>query len=158
MAYSRRRQKERARKLTAFIANPFGFTKQLLGQKLSANLACSKEEIDQHIQSTYSDKEQELGQCNILIHPPAPVTEFDNRELLLKEVQEVVKRARSSSAPGPSGVTYKVYKYCPLLLKRLWKILKVIWRRGTVEIRQKSLNLKGRRVQENRPVQDHIAK
>lgn len=65
-----------------------------------------------------------MGQCNILIHPPAPVTEFDNRELLLKEVQEVVKRARSSSAPGPSGVTYKVYKYCPLLLKQLWKIIK----------------------------------
>lgn len=27
---------------------------------------------------------------------------------------------------------YKVYKNCPLLLKRLWKIPKVIWRRGKV--------------------------
>ncbi len=38
--------------------------------------------------------------------------------------------ARSSSAPGPSGVPYKVYKQCPKLLVRLWKILKVFWQRG----------------------------
>ncbi|KAJ8333522.1 hypothetical protein SKAU_G00415300 [Synaphobranchus kaupii] len=128
--WHRRRRKERARKLASFIANPFGFTKQLLGQKLSGRLACSKEEIDLHIQTTYSDPErqQELGHCNILIEPPPPVKEFDSREPLLKEVQDVVKRARSSSAPGPSGVPYKVYKNCPLLLKRLWKILKVTWR------------------------------
>ncbi|KAJ8356215.1 hypothetical protein SKAU_G00190090 [Synaphobranchus kaupii] len=108
--------------------------KQLLRQKHSGRLACSKEEIDLHIQTTYSDPErqQELGHCNILIEPPPPVKEFDSREPLLKEVQDVVKRARSSSAPGPSEVPYKVYKNCPLLLKRLWKILKVIWRRGKV--------------------------
>lgn len=50
----------------------------------------------------------------------------------MKEVQEVVRKARSSSAPGPSGIPYKVYKNCPLLLRRLWKIIRVIWRRGKV--------------------------
>ncbi|KAJ3585686.1 hypothetical protein NHX12_014405 [Muraenolepis orangiensis] len=53
-------------------------------------------------------------------------------ELQLKEVREVVCKARASSAPGPSGTSYKVYKYCPKLLLRLWYILRVFWRRGRI--------------------------
>ena len=93
----------------AFIENPFGFTKKLLGQKRDGNLVCSKEELELHLQNTYSDpsRELELGQCDILLDPP-PSTQ-DTREPLLKEVQEVVRKSRSSSAPGPSGVPYTVY-------------------------------------------------
>lgn len=54
------------------------------------------------------------------------------REPSWTEVQEVVKGARTASAPGPSGVPYTVYKRCPQLLRHLWKILRVIWRRGKV--------------------------
>jgi hypothetical protein len=80
--WHRRRRKERSRKRASFIANPFGFTKQLLGQKRDGKLLCSKEEIDQHLHSTYSDplREEELGQCNILVDPPPPTKEFDSRE------------------------------------------------------------------------------
>ncbi|KAJ3614965.1 hypothetical protein NHX12_018534 [Muraenolepis orangiensis] len=53
-------------------------------------------------------------------------------ELQLKEVREVVRKARASSAPGPSGTSYKMYKYCPKLLLRLWYILRVFWRRGRI--------------------------
>lgn len=93
--WHRRRRKERTRKQASFIANPFGFTKQLLGQKRSRKLACSKEEVDMHIQTTYSDpvRQQELGQCNTLIQPPPPTKEYDGREPLLKDVQDVVRRA-----------------------------------------------------------------
>ena len=41
-----------------------------------------------------------------------------------------MKRARSGSAPGPSGVPYKVYKNCPMLRRRLWKHLRSVWKRG----------------------------
>ena len=41
---------------------------------------------------------------------------FDMSELQLKEVREVIRKARASSAPGPSGTSYKVYKNCPKLL------------------------------------------
>ena len=54
---------------------------------------------------------------------------FDMSELQLKEVREVIRKARASSAPGLSGTLYKVYKNCPKLLLRLWKILQVFWRR-----------------------------
>ena len=48
-----------------------------------------------------------------------------------KEVKQVVMKARSSSAPGPNGIPYKVYKKCPLLLKRLWSLLRVVWKKGS---------------------------
>ena len=89
---------------------------------------------DQHLKQTYIDpaREQELGECNILIDLPEPEVQFDMSELQLKEVREVVRKARSSSAPGPSGNSYKVYKNCPKFLLGLWKILRVFWRRGRI--------------------------
>ncbi|XP_056097411.1 uncharacterized protein LOC130076370 [Rhinichthys klamathensis goyatoka] len=132
--WHRRRRKERSRRRAAFLVNPFGFTKQLLGQKRSGQLTCSKAEVDHHLKQSYSDeyREQDLGPCRFLINPPAPAMDFDGKEPGWKEIQEVVRRARANSAPGPSGVPYKVYKNCPRLLHRLWKILKVIWRKGKV--------------------------
>lgn len=132
--WHRRRRRERARRRAAFITNPFKFTKELLGQKRSGQLVCTKEEIDHHLKETYSDpaREQELGECSTLIDPVGPSVQFNMAELQLKEVREVVGKARASSAPGPSGTSYKVYKNCPRLLLRLWKLLRVIWRRGRI--------------------------
>ena len=56
--WHRRRRHERARKRAAFIANPFKFTKELLGQKRSGTLACIQE-IDHHLKQTYSDPVRE---------------------------------------------------------------------------------------------------
>ncbi|RXN04375.1 reverse transcriptase [Labeo rohita] len=130
----RRRRKERARKRAAFLANPFKLTKQLLGHKRTGQLTCSKDAINNHLKATYSDPNRErlLGPCDALLIPPEPTSEFNLKEPCQSEVEEVVRRARSSSAPGPSGVPYKVYKNCPKLRHRLWKALKVIWRRGKI--------------------------
>ncbi|KAL3972927.1 tetraspanin-7 [Sarotherodon galilaeus] len=123
--WHRRRRKERARRRAAFLANPFGFTKQLLGEKHSGYLVCSKAEVDHYLKETYSDesREQDLGPCQALINPSAPEQEFDG--------EEPIKRARASSAPGPHGVPYKVYKNCPRLLTRQ-KVIKVAnqWRQA----------------------------
>jgi len=48
----------------------------------------------------------------------------------LKEVMDIVRKARASSAPGPNGIPYRVYKNCLKLTRRLWKLLRVAWRRG----------------------------
>lgn len=132
--WHRRRRRERARKRAAFIANPFKFTRDLLGQKRSGRLASSQEDVDQYLSQKFSDpeKDQELGECHILINPPEPEVQMDMSELQLNEVREVVCKARACSAPGPSGTTYKVYKNCPRLLRRLWKILRVFWRKGKI--------------------------
>ncbi|XP_048863711.1 uncharacterized protein LOC125738598 [Brienomyrus brachyistius] len=132
--WHRRRRVERARKRSSFIANPFRFAKQLLGQKRSGRLECSQEEVDNFLHNTLSDpvREQGLGPQTALRVMPTPTVEFNTSEPTWKEVQEVVTAARASSTPGPSQVPYKVYKRCPNLLRILWKLLRVIWRRGTI--------------------------
>ncbi|KAL3976498.1 mitochondrial import inner membrane translocase subunit TIM8 [Sarotherodon galilaeus] len=124
--WHRRRGRERARKHAAFIADPFRFSKQLLGVKRSGQLECSAEEVNNFLHETMSDplREQDLGPNKALINPAPPSVEFKLTEPSLKEVCEVIKAARSASSPGPSGVPYLVYKRCPELLRHLWKILK----------------------------------
>lgn len=39
---------------------------------------------------------------------------------------------KHGQAPRPSGVLYKFYKNCPKLRPRLWRALKLIWRRGRI--------------------------
>lgn len=153
--WHQRCRRERARRCAAFIADSFKFTRELLGQKRSGKLVCSQEEMNQYLSNTYSDpkREQDLGQCDILIDPPEPSTQFDLSELQLKEVIEVVPKARAGSAPGPSNTSYKVYKNCSKLLFHLWKILRVIWRRGKIpEQSQSSFPPLGSKLNPDRPV------
>ena len=129
---SRRKRKERIRRRAQFTSNPFQFVKKLLGDKRSGRLECPREEVEQHLRDTHSDldRQQELGECPQLLQPDDPIVAFDESEPKWKEVEDVIRKARASSAPGPNGVTYKVYKNCPSLARRLWKTLKVIWRKG----------------------------
>lgn len=122
--WQRSRKKEKSIRQAAFLANPFGFIKQQLGKKCSGQLACSKAEVDHHLKETYSNEhgEQYLDPCKALIKPPAPALESEEHGW--KEIQEVVKR--------PREVPYKVYNNCPKLFNMLWKMMKVIWRRGKV--------------------------
>lgn len=47
-----------------------------------------------------------------------------------REVQKNVH----ASAIGPSGIPYKVYKRCPMLLRRFWKLLRRIWVKGIIPL------------------------
>ena len=61
-----------------------------------------------------------------------PEVGFDRRTPNLSEVKQIVMAARSASLPGPSGVPYSIYKRCQELLRKLRKIVKMIWQRGKV--------------------------
>ena len=132
--WHRRRRKERSRKRANFLSNPFGFARTLLGERRNGNLEASEEEINNYLRDTMSDpaKEQKMGINNRLIHQKPPVVQYDTRLPTWKEMQEVVRATRSASVPGPSGVPYIVYKRCKGILQILWKILRVIWRRGKI--------------------------
>lgn len=54
--------------------------------------------------------------------------EFDMTPPKWAEIKLVVDRARSASAPGLNGVPYRVYKRCPMVLKLLWKLMRVSWK------------------------------
>ena len=115
-----------------FTKDPYGFLKKLLGYKRSGRLQCSKEEVEEYLSLTHNDpiRNTDLGNQPKLITPEEPVTAFDISEPRLQEVKTIVKEARAASAPGPNGIPYKVYKNCPKLTARLWRLMKVVWRRG----------------------------
>ena len=130
----RKRRKERARKRTAFIANPFEFARKLLGEKRTGQLKCSRSTVNSFLHDTLSDpdREKDLGVNDSVFTSELPAVNFDMREPSLKEIQDVVQAVRSASALGPSGVSYTVYKRCPGLTRKLWVIIKTIWRRGKI--------------------------
>lgn len=99
----------------------------------NGHLKCSLEEVT-YLHKALSDSvsEQELGPNKGLVSPDPPSFEFNQKEPSWKEIEEVIKAARSASAPGPSGVPYSMYTHCPRILHHLWKILKVFWRKGRV--------------------------
>ena len=129
----RRRCRDREKKRASFTKNPFKFTTKLLGDKRSGSLKVSREEVEQYLKKTYNDPNREtpLGEYKDLHQPERPEKQdFDMREPTLKEARDVIKKARSGSAPGPNGIAYKVYKSCEKITSRLWRLLRVIWRRG----------------------------
>jgi hypothetical protein len=132
--YTRRSRKERMKKRAQFTSNPFQFMKRLLGDTRSGRLECPKEEVEQHLKETYSDpgRDNSLGECKQLIQPEEPTVSFDESEPRWEEVKEIIKKARAGSAPGPNGISYRVYKSCPKLARRLWKLSKLVWRKGVL--------------------------
>ena len=130
----RRRRKERARKRAAFISDPFGFARRLLGDKRSGRLECSKTEVDTFLRNTVSDPQRDvdLDENSRILKLKAPEFDFDMKAPTWLEIKNIVFAARSASSPGPSGVPYSVYKRCPGLLHRLWKIIVTIWRKGKI--------------------------
>ena len=65
-----------------------------------------------------------------LSFPAQQISSFDQSDVKFHEVAEVVRKARTASTPGPSGTTYKIYKNCPKLLKRLLKLLRTLWKKA----------------------------
>ncbi|KAJ8342789.1 hypothetical protein SKAU_G00327170 [Synaphobranchus kaupii] len=128
----RRRRKEKER--SNFFKNPFKHAKQLLEDKRSGKLEITKPELEKHIREQYSDpaKAIPLGSPGYVPRPAPPVIPFNTAPPKLSEVADVVRKARAASAPGPNGVPYKLYKYCPGVRKILWKLLKVAWGKNII--------------------------
>lgn len=116
------------------MVNPNKLTKEVLRQKRSGLLTCSEDTINKYLRRPYSDSRRNhpLGVCESLIYPPQSTMDLNLKETSLMKVQDIVKRTRASSAPGPNGVSYKAYKNRPKLLHCLWRALKVVWRRGKI--------------------------
>ncbi|CAC5381066.1 unnamed protein product [Mytilus coruscus] len=108
--------------------------KNTVGGERTGHLHCSKEEVEKYLHETHSDKEREtpLGYCPRVEEEEQPTIEFETKEPTWKEVCEAVKKARTGSAPGYSGVPYKVYKKCPKILRKLWQLFRTLWKKGTI--------------------------
>ncbi len=128
----RRRRKEKERR--NFFKNPFKHARQLLEDKRSGKLEITRSELESYIKEQYSDPEKAtpLGSPGYVPRPAPPAFLFDAALPKLSEVADVVRRARAASAPGPNGIPYKLYKYCPGLLRHLWNLLRVAWKNQVI--------------------------
>jgi hypothetical protein len=129
-----KKRKEKARKRAAFFANPYKFTKSLLEEEKSGKLESRKEDVESYLRDTHADprRDEPLGTCNRIIPEEPPTVPLNSTPPTFKEVEDITKKARTGSAPGPNGVPYKVYKKCPKLLRRLWRLLQTVWRKGKI--------------------------
>ena len=127
---NKRKKKQKARE--EFSKNPFEFTSKLLGKARSGRLECPKEEVEEYLAKTHDDEHRlmPLDENPDLYKPEDPIMTFDESDIKLKEVKDIVNKARAKSSPGPSGINYQLYKKCPKILKRLWNLMKVVWRKG----------------------------
>ncbi len=117
--------------IVAFFNNPFQFTADLQGKPKGGTLSCVKEEIENSVATAHGDSTRgiPLGECPLQLPILTPHIPFNMADFTMDEVRAVVTKARARSVPGPSGATYKIYKGCPLLLKRLSKLLRTLWKR-----------------------------
>lgn len=130
----RKRWKKKESQCARFLKDPFRMARSLLEEKKSGTLVMAKEELEDHVRKQISDpgKHLPLGSPGYVPQPTAPSTEFEIVPPKLSEVNDVVRRASSSSAPGPNGIPYNLYKRCPQVLKELWKLMRVIWKQQSV--------------------------
>ena len=106
-------RKKKSKQQTAFIANPYSYTSQMLGQYRSGTLNCSQAELEDHLFQIHHDP------CRGEEFPPfeGPTSVYELKcsfslgQIQFKEFQEVVKRGRANSSPGPSGLTYALMQY-----------------------------------------------
>ena len=129
-----KRKKERKRCRQRFLKAPFQFAKNLFVESKSGKLTCSKEELETHLKETYCDPKREEPLTNMrgIPKPTRPGVEFDMSYMKKKEVDDFVTKARAKSEPGQDRVPYKVYKKCPQLRFRLYKLLKEAWKNKTL--------------------------
>lgn len=128
----KRRTTKKARE--TFFKDPFKFARELFEKPRSGSLTASKDALQQHLRETYSDERRNLplDAMSGLVWPSNPGTLFNTNPPTLQEVLDTVKKARCKSAPGPNGVPYTVYKRCPTVLKKLFRLLKSAWKRQII--------------------------
>ncbi len=116
---NRQKRRRRVKARSQFIKSPFNYVKKLLGNPKGGTLESGMKDVEQYLSDTHTDNDSntELDECRALISPTEPDAPFKMSEIQIDEVREVVKKARSRSAPGYSGTSYKVYKKYPKLLK-----------------------------------------
>ena len=108
--------------------------KKLFMESKSGKLDVLKEELKNHLRMTYSDDLNGIPMSPLrdLPKPQDPTVMFDDSGIKLKEFRDFVHKARAGSAPGLNGISYKLYKHCPRVLRKLTVLLQQAWKKGIV--------------------------
>ena len=84
------------------MKDSFYFTKKLLEATRSGKIKYPKDEVQAHLRKTYSDLLR--NKKFPLAEPKDPEVVFDITEAKLKEVTNIIRKARAKSAPGPNQI------------------------------------------------------
>lgn len=127
-----RKKKEHTR--TWFYKDPFKFAKDLFTKQKSGILKTSKQELEKHLKKVHLDvkRNEQLVTPHDIAPIQPPEFNFETAPSKWKEVEHTVRHARSASALGPNGVPYKFYKNVPDVLRNLWKLMRILWQKGTI--------------------------
>ena len=90
------------------------------------------EEAHRHFSNTYADPDRTSDYNDFPDAPDVmpPSEPFPKQTPSFEEFGNCVRRARNGSAPGPNGIPYVVWKYCPSLKRRLYTICQKVWSTG----------------------------
>ena len=127
----RKKQRERRKANKAFKTDPFRTIKNVLSPNPAGELKCTREELDSHLEQTYGDPVRNVP-LGILEGLPDrgkdPEVPFNMKDVSRKEHNEVIRKARSKSAPGNNGLPYLVYKRCPGISENLWILCRLAFK------------------------------
>ena len=117
-----------------FYRNPFRFMKNLFTEEKSISFKIPKKEFESHIKRNMNENRLEKGPVLSDI-PPLPKIEcpFDDSLPKLSEIIKVTMKAWEASAPGLNGIPYRIYKGAPDVLKLLWKQMRILWKKQTIQ-------------------------
>lgn len=110
----RKRRKRKRKTRDAFYKNPYAFAKSLFTESKSGVQDVPQGELEEHFKKTYSDpcRNVPLPRMPGITRPAPTGVAFDMSNLQMKGVREFVRK----SVPGMNGLSYKLYKNCPLVL------------------------------------------
>ena len=127
----RKKQRERRKANKSFKTDPFRTVKNVLSPNPAGELKCTQEELDSHLEKTYGDPVRNVP-LGVLEGLPDrckdPEVPFNMKDLSRKEHNEVIRKARSKSAPGNNGIPYLVYKRCPGISENLWILCRLAFK------------------------------
>ena len=111
---SRKRRWRRRKAQKRFWNDPYKASKEILSDKVHVPLNVEKEVIDDYVRNVASDplRDVDLGVLEGLPEAARPTVDFDNSRFSFAEFNQVVRRRRTASKPGPNKIPYKVYKKC----------------------------------------------
>ena len=119
-----------------FQKNPYRFAKDLFVNSVSGKPDFGVDDANEYFSRTYSDVNRDyvyhLPPELEKQRPPEPVFDFDTKVPSFDDFNEILRKKKNASAPGPNGLPYLVYKRLTCVQDRLYAVVQRVWETQTV--------------------------
>lgn len=134
---------QHGKNVQAFRKDPYKFAKKLFSADQQLEPEFGKEVADSHFSSVYTDEDRghHFEDPDILPPAPFPGSIFNDAPPSVQEIQNVLRKSRNGSTPGPSGIPYVAYKNLPCLVAAIRRIFERVWRSKQVPLAWRVANM-----------------